>query len=224
MKREPSTPGRLTKASFAGVVCFALIGCAMPVAEQISMLNTTAVCCTSMAEFKYMPLPLTEEKEVTFGAESPVFVFETGKSFFAAYRLPAWSAPYQIRAEAQGGDVRRGLFSPSALVLDGDFKVKRQFNVASMSGTNARPGVVHIFVNESNKDEHYLVLFTARLTSSEGVNTLIATPTTVAVGTVPLQIGATESRVSLRYSPMGVLQLKAWPYQPARTGQASKAQ
>ena len=205
----------------SGICLSGLTACVTPVTEQLSMLDKAAVCCTSMHEFKFVPISISEEKQVTLGAESPAFVFESGKSFFAAYKLPSWSAPYQIRAEAGGGNARGGVFSPSALTLDSEFKVKRRFNVAQGS-TNARPGIVHIFVNERDKQEQYLVLFTAKLSSAEGVNTLIATPTTIVIGTVPLQLGASETRVSLRYSPAGEIHLKLWPYQPLRAGQASR--
>lgn len=214
---------RCARAVFVAGICLSgMTACVTPVTEQLSILDKAAVCCTSMREFKYAPIFMSEEKEVALGAESPAFVFESGKSFFAAYKLPSWTAPYQIRAEAQGGNVRGGMFSPSVLMLDSEFKVTRQFNVAQGAGGNARPGIVHIFVNERDKDEQYLVLFTAKLSSPEGVNTLFATPTTIAIGTMPVQIGASETRVSLRYSPAGEIHLKVWPYQPLRAGQASR--
>ena len=223
MTLVPSRIARPVRAILIGGACVSgLSACITPVAERLAMLERTAVCCESLREFKYAPLSTSEEKEVTFGEDSPAFVFETGKSFFAAYRLPAWTAPYQIRAEGQAATVvKAGLFSPSALMLDGDFKITRQFNIAQDIG-NARPTIVHIFVNEANKDEQYLVLFTARL-SSEGVNTLMTKQMTMMIGAAPVVIGATESRVSLRHSPTGVLQLKVSPYQPIRAGQASKA-
>ena len=216
MKREAAV--RFARAALIGALCLCgVTGCVAPVREQLSALQKAPVCCASMREFNYAPLSMSDEKEVTLDVESPAFGFDAGKSFFAAYRLPAWSAPYQIRAEAQPGNVRGGLLAPSALLLDGDFKVTRQFNVAQ--GPNARPGVVHIFVNESNRSEQYIVFFTAKLAASDGVNAIIAMPTMIAIGTVPVQIGASESRVSLPYSPTGVFQLKVWPYQPARAGQ-----
>ena len=200
-----------------GLIALAgLTGCATPVSEQRSMLETAAVCCTSMSEFKYTPLVISDEKDITLGAESPAYVFETGKSFFAAYRLPAWSGPYQIRAEAQSRHLRSGMFAPSVLVLDRDFKVTRRFNIDDR-GSSPRSGIVHIFVNEPNQNEQYLVLFNARTDGS--VETLQAMPTTIMVGTAPVVIGATESRVSVPYAPTGSLQLKVWPYQPQKANQ-----
>ena len=215
---RPARPARFACAVSIGLLCLCgVTGCVTPVREQLSALEKAPVCCASMRDFKYAPLSMADEKEVTLDAESPAFAFEAGKSFFAAYRLPAWSAPYQIRVEAQPGNVRGGLLAPSALVLDADFNVTRRFNVTP--GPNARPGVVHVFVNEPNRGEQYIVFFTAKLASPEGVNAIVATPTVIAVGTVPVQIGASESRVSMPYSPTGVFQLKVWPYQPARAGQ-----
>jgi hypothetical protein len=214
--------GAIARAASLVVICAALSGCVTPVPEQRSVLENTADCCKSMSEFKFAPLAMTDEKEVALGAESPAFTFQSGKSYFAAYRLPAWSAPYQIRAESQDGNTRGGLLSPSALLLDSDFRVVRSFNVAT--GPDAtRPNVLHIFVNEADAAEQYLVLFTAR--ASGGFNTLLAKPIQASMPNgMILPLGATESRVSMPYAPSGVLQVKVSPYQPQRAGQAARAE
>ena len=174
-----------------------------------------------MRDFKYSPLATTDERKVALDIESPAFVFETGKSYFAAYRLPAWNGPYQIRAEAKSGaNVRAGTFGPSVLMLDADYRIARQFNTGQGSGP--RPDVVHVFVNESNKDEQYLVLFTAKLSTTEGVDALVAAPRATMIGSAYVVLGASESRVSLQYSPTGVLQLKVSPYQPVKAGQSAR--
>ena len=198
-----------------------LTGCATPVAEQLSSLESAAVCCTSMSEFKYVPLTREDEREVKLTAESSVFVFESGKSYFAAYELPGWNgAPYQIRAESLTAHARGGFLTPSALMLDAGFKVTRRFNVGA--GPTTRPHVLHVFVNEANANERYVVLFTGKLASPEGVDTLTANPIMVPVGTVMVPMGASESRVSVPYAPTGMLRLKVSPYQPLKPGQAAE--
>lgn len=197
--------------AFLAALCSTLSGCATAVSEQMTTLQAAPICCKSMTEFKYTRLSSEEDREVKLTSESPAFVFGGIKSYFSAYRLPAWRGPLQIRAVGKATGSKDGLFGPSAVMLDRHFQPTRRFDV----GDRARPEVLHIFVNEGNRGEEYIVLYTGRL-GTEGIEELVARPTTVAVGTVPLMIGATESKVFLQYAPTGVMQLTVSRYRPMR--------
>jgi len=51
-------------------------------------LSSRAVCCATFADMKFVPLT-TDEADLSIGSGSPIFAFDEGKSYFAAYSLPA---------------------------------------------------------------------------------------------------------------------------------------
>lgn len=50
-------------------------------------LATRSVCCATFTEMKFSQLG-TDEVDVSLGSGSPIFTFDEGKSYFAAFKLP----------------------------------------------------------------------------------------------------------------------------------------
>jgi maltose operon periplasmic protein len=83
-------------------------------------------CCTSIAEFKYDPLPSDEPVTFRFDENSDSFVFPSGKSYFKAFRLPSKEIPYRIHVKsfALGEGIHSAhIFYPQIALLDDRFTV-----------------------------------------------------------------------------------------------------
>lgn len=121
------------KPSTAPPVVTVLVATALAAASLASarepdpgMLERAVPCCATLAELPYRPLPGDRTELVDIGEQSPVFEFDTGRSFVAAFELPAVALPYtvQVRSYALGDVVQRArVFYPAALLLDANHAV-----------------------------------------------------------------------------------------------------
>ena len=57
--------------------------------EVYKKLRTTKPCCNSYSEIEYSELSLNRNVLFLINSDSPAYKFETGKSYFAAFRLPS---------------------------------------------------------------------------------------------------------------------------------------
>ncbi|MGH8751025.1 MAG: hypothetical protein ACREUV_04900, partial [Burkholderiales bacterium] len=75
-----------------------LVSCATvnPLDGVRHQLDGAPACCTSYAQFKFEPLSLVGSESATLGNTSPAYNFDSGKSYFKAYRLPESRRPYSI--------------------------------------------------------------------------------------------------------------------------------
>lgn len=60
--------------------------------EHTQLLAQGKVCCSSYREVRYGSLGVGKEVEFSITPESPIFEFKNGRSFFAAFELPAGNA------------------------------------------------------------------------------------------------------------------------------------
>lgn len=104
------------------------------------VLDDAPVCCKKMANFHFEPLAFDASKTYEIGAEQGAYDFEDGKSYFAAFELPAYTKPYVISLRSQAmssgvpGEYR--IFSPAALLLDDQFNLVDRID---MGLTRAEP-------------------------------------------------------------------------------------
>lgn len=89
-------------------------------------LNAKPSCCKSMGEFKYDALELGSHAAFQLSDKSPVFVFETGKSYFKAFSLPAGGKLLRVSSQPTGSialetEKYSQAFCPRALFLDEAF-------------------------------------------------------------------------------------------------------
>jgi hypothetical protein len=115
------------------VAFMAIVSCAYMVSHEkaVDSLGKARSCCESIAQFRYDQL--TEGKGVKFNLNetSDAFTFETGKSYFKAFRLPDKAVPYglRIRSFAMGGQLDQAhIFYPQIALLDEHFAIIRQSN------------------------------------------------------------------------------------------------
>lgn len=183
-------------------------GCATTSYEVVMKRYREApVCCKSITEFSYEDLHQGDSKSFDLNAASPAFAFDTGKSYFKAFRLPTFSAPYRItiRSYILGNDLRSAyIFLPQALLLNDRNEVVRstdfrflKLEKAGFSETAKETwGIMyklegHIDVVAENRQERFLVIYTteklltARMSTSRWVSIPIIFPgivTAIPVG------------------------------------------
>jgi len=85
-------------------------GCAGTVQQDRDQLDAKGVCCNAVSQFKYEALPADGTAEFSLNAESPVFGFETGKSYFKAYALSESAPGRRLRIAHRPGQL--GMIGP----------------------------------------------------------------------------------------------------------------
>jgi hypothetical protein len=136
---------------------------------QYRLHRAAATCCVDPADFEYKDTTLPGQSTFDIGPSSRLFDFHSGRSFFAALRLPDTSDSYRIRVKSllQGkGDATR-VFYPVVALLNEDFIVTRISSVAHLrlEAGLATPGgaaglALTIRVDPPLAHERYLVVFT----------------------------------------------------------------
>jgi len=83
------------------VIC--LCACAEPKPRSVAEPNDKALCCQSLDQMKFAPLPLdySNPTNVVMDQSSPLYAFESGKSYFAAVRLPPESQASDLAGPSQ---------------------------------------------------------------------------------------------------------------------------
>jgi hypothetical protein len=168
----------ILRAFLAGVpVVLFLAGCATTSYKvEMNKYRAAPVCCRSFSEFSFEELRSGESKSFDLNEESPAFVFDTGKSYFKAFRLPPSSAPYRVtvRSYILGNDLRSAyIFIPQASLLNDRYEVVRNIDFrylrlekAGFAETAKETwGIMrklegYIDVNAEKREERFLVIYT----------------------------------------------------------------
>jgi maltose operon protein len=212
--------------SLGRTVLFALIACVLEAACVAPMehrdgrnefvvtpqarqaLESAPPCCASPAQFSFEPLRLGEQLNVRIDAGRPAFEFQSGKSYFLAYRLPDSTTPIEIiiRSWFHGT-----AFFPAVLLLDNAF-VEKRF-ITSPEIHYVAPGLIergHVEADirvDPGEGAAYLVVLTTeadmhRRTTSEEQSTVFysgKTPVFVPGGGYANDYGPTGSlRIDVR--------------------------
>lgn len=220
IRKKHALPRRampILRALLVGVpVVLFLGGCATTSYEvEINKYRAAPVCCQFFSEFPFEELRPGDSKSFDLNEESPAFVFDTGKSYFKAFRLPPFSAPYQVsvRSYILGNDLRSAyIFIPQALLLNDRYEVVRNIDFRYLKLEKAgfaetvketwgimRKLEGHIDMTEENRKECFLVilttdkLLTAKISTSRWVVFPIIFPgivTAVPIGTEEVLVPA----------------------------------
>jgi hypothetical protein len=128
------TNGRIGLAALA---CVALAACARPDGpgglrdsdlEARARLASTSTCCKTLSELPWQPLPAGKTLDVTLDEKSPAFDFDTGRSHFAAYRLPETGKPRDLKIAFYprlGAGMVRTAVLPQMVLLDERYETVR---------------------------------------------------------------------------------------------------
>lgn len=100
-----------------------------------SFENSTS-CCESIKKFDYQVLYFGSNEPIKLDGSTPAFQFPTGKSYFAAFRLPLFTDTYNITVQSYAlGDTpdRAHIFYPQIDLLDENFSVIAHSNPQDFS-------------------------------------------------------------------------------------------
>lgn len=135
--------------------------------EALHDLDAAQVCCTSLRDLPYTPLPVDFSGNVVIDRSAPAFQFDSGKSFFRAFELPLDSRSFEIRLYSEAG---KTVLAPSAMLLDSHFRVTRLLGredfvyqaAAGLKGDSldARLRIDRLY-RDNPGNERYLILYTA---------------------------------------------------------------
>ncbi len=139
----------------------------IPVEQARAELEAQPLCCGTLRELPYQPVPLDFIGNVEIGPDAPAFAFDSGKSFFRAFELPAGDRSFEIRLYSQAGNT---VLAPRAMVLDSQFRMTRlldadDFMYVPASGfkgdsLDARLRIDRLYAGHP-ASERYLILYTS---------------------------------------------------------------
>ena len=130
--------------------------------EILDSFNGSKPCCNSFSEVRFTPLAVNTEIDVLMDQASPVYNFDSGKSYFLAYQLPDSKKSFTltIKSYYQGH-----AFYPSVLVLDNNYKITRfittpvfKYAKGDFFERDRVEGTIHFADNSIN--ESYIIVMT----------------------------------------------------------------
>jgi maltose operon protein len=162
---------------FPAVAAALLSGCATTAppyprdAEaRLAAYATSRACCDDPAAFTYTDLPEAGRMEFVIGEADPAFEFQSGVSYFAAFRLPDTGEAFRVQIKSYldaGGAAEHAVFYPVLAMMDDAFIVTRVSNLENLSLDTelATPGgrtglAVTAPFDPNFSRERYLVVFT----------------------------------------------------------------
>jgi len=173
---------RLAGAVLLATSCLSLASCAAffppTLEETIASVALAPSCCAAIKDFSYEPLEFPGTTSVDINAESQAFDFSSGRSFFKAFELPKWTAPFTITIKSYPGhhlpEHRHfaqpegySVLLPIVMLLDGEHVVTRitDERVVRRIDWTLLPPVrlgmeLTIAVGPENQNEQFLVVFT----------------------------------------------------------------
>jgi len=186
-----------------------------PMGPATRELEKAAVCCAGYENFDFQPLKFESTQDITIDTSSPVFSFDSGKSYFKAFRLPVQSRSYFIVVSSHFVDkdnLSRSpyVFSPVIMLLDAEYRVTRKLEqgvvkpIPSGNSMNHASIEFDIKVNPRTANERFMVIYTtaALLNEMTALNVL----KTTLVGQV------VETHYPIQNAPVGKIQILTAPW------------
>lgn len=195
------------------ILCLMLGACATSIDKQNSSLIHASPCCSSVAEFRYQRI-LPGMKKFKIDQSAPVFDFEEGRSYFAAFEIPENSnRHFRVKSYFNGMFIGQ-YFDPVILVLDSQYRplttgsLELQFVDGNMFKDNNAHMLGEFRVDSEAK---YFVVLT---TEFEGMAPVARTEPMgygYMVGSVPVMGTTSGLSIQLERSPTGTLRIEPIP-------------
>lgn len=139
--------------------------------SDAALLESAKSCCEDPSRFAYAKLPSEGSLDFTIDRESPVFEFQSGRSFFRAFRLPVLGRPYTLELRSYVDDAKSTrdarVFYPVVAILTDDFLVSRatdleflRFDLPVFEQASEPAYRLTLPLDPANTRERYLVVFT----------------------------------------------------------------
>lgn len=160
------------------IACVTLALCGAPAlasaagpTSDAALLAAAKPCCEDPSRFQYTALPAEGSVEFAIDRDSPVFEFQSGPSFFRAFRLPALGKAYtlELRSYVEAAKSTRDarVFYPVVAILTDDYLVSRatdldflRFDLPVFEQATAPAYRLALPLDPANTRERYLVVFT----------------------------------------------------------------
>ncbi|AGA85451.1 MalM family protein [Stutzerimonas stutzeri] len=216
----------------AGLLALALAGCSSeplrrvdaltsspkplqhPIEQARDALAGAPTCCSGIDQLPYQPLEAGFTGDVLIDTQAPAYRFETGKSFFRAFALPAGGPSFEIRIYSQAGS---SVLAPNAMLLDSRMRPTRlldadDFSYVPPTGLKGDSLDARIRIDRSQPEhpgnERYLILYTSD--AQMAGQTVLQHPAKAyakAAGNEPPSIPDPVAK----HSPVGVIRLVMIP-------------
>jgi maltose operon protein len=216
----------------AGLLALALAGCSSeplrrvdalttspkplqrPIEQARSALAAAPTCCSGIDQLPFQPLEAGFTGDVLIDTQAPAYSFETGKSFFRAFALPAGGPSFEIRLYSQAGS---SVLAPNAMLLDSRMRPTRlldadDFVYVPPTGLKGDSLDARIRIDRSQPEhpgnERYLILYTSD--AQMAGQTVLQHPAKAyakAAGNEPPSIPDPVAK----HSPVGVIRLVMIP-------------
>lgn len=202
------------------LVLMTVTSCATMVTHETAeeSLRESRTCCESFAQLGYDQLAESGTVSFNLDASSRTYNFQTGKSYFKAFRLPARHLPYHIRISSFAlGEVimKAHIFDPQIALLDDHYAIIKQsidsdffLKKAGMKETLGLPIKLEgdFLIDEPNAQ--YLLVFTTqeKMRATTPYETYTVKP--VILPGLVTAIPTGKEAIQIPHSPFGLLQLE----------------
>ncbi|WP_112480410.1 MalM family protein [Vibrio variabilis] len=122
----------MNKNILALVLGLSVVGCAsnsgVEPTVSASLMDKESVCCVSKKDFAWISLEKTEDVGFSIDETSPVWNFQTGKSFFNAFEFSPRSGKVKVTLSSKM--LKKQVLAPVVQLLDKDYQVSRTIPLA----------------------------------------------------------------------------------------------
>jgi maltose operon protein len=180
-------------------------------------LRKARICCESIAQFRYDQLGESQGASFMLDESSDAFNFQTGKSYFRAFRLPVKTLPYliKIRSFALGEHIDKAhVFHPQIALLDDRFAIVKQsaprdfsLSRAAYDETWGLPVKMEGYVLVDDPKARYVLVFTTRELMSGASPYEVQRVAPVILPGAVTALPTRKEEILIPHSPFGQLQL-----------------
>jgi hypothetical protein len=146
-------------------VCLCIASCASHVPREIGGLEQKPVCCESLDQMEFVLLQPDSDTPVKLDHTSRVYAFESGKSYFAAYRLPSnlGATDLEVKTYSSSGGLNdSSAFYPQFLVLDSQHQIRRTLPAQGFRyNAGLLQGQYWSILLSFQPDDAYLLIYTS---------------------------------------------------------------
>lgn len=208
------------------ITTLSLTACADKYSHVMRTYEDSSITYNKFSEIHYETIDVPSVTSKKIDSNSPIYEFDTGKSYFASFKLPDHSGTYgvEITSYLIGQHIDESyIFSPTILILDKYFNKTRiikndvfEYFKPGFSETFKETGGIRvslkgkiIFTNENNADK-YMLIYTEKikLDSHLKKETTNVIPVIVAGIIIPVPSGKRE--VNIPYSPTGQIKITSF--------------
>lgn len=190
-----------------------LSACVSHSTDYERQLAQTSSCCDQLQTIHYHPIKYDKLLTVQMGGKKQAArQFSTGKSYFAAIELPAFTSAYEIKIQSL--PINKKLFWPNVQILDANFQVIKEIDAKEFAYSNG--DLKNSFFINQDLGYRYLIIYTnpqlagqASEARQVGTNDIYLP---VGTGLVSLSSGF-DKKQQITSSAGGILQVKLKKYE-----------